>query len=1183
MVPSTQVIPTGSPETFGWSANYGFLSSGGWSYTLPSLSLAEGRRYADMSPTDEGGVPAYCYYLSGYTFKEPSGQSVPLYLSLAATDPSPSVPGYVCGLSQFFDDTAFEVTATLSPNSAVQTPSGESGSTPAVLATIADPDGTIYNFSTYAPTYAGSTVAWTALPSSIEDRNGNIITVTNGFTDQNCSVADICTGSISLTDTLGRPAITMNGFGATGNTISVSGLATPYTISWNTSNVSTYPITSTLEAASTSCANSDTIDFRALAPGISNISLPNGQSYSFTYDPTYGYLSKITYPGGAYIQYKYGLNSQSALDGFMDYTATTPVDSLQIGDACSYRYDQAVITERDVSFDGSTVALKQTFQYATNWVASSGVTGWSTKTTKVTTTDNVSGLTYLTVYTYEPAGVYTPPNDIPLHAGTQGYIPGNEISVQYYKDTNANGTPLLTVTKGWGGIDALTCEVHTLDSGQISGTFYSWVAEGVLASQEDYDYGVLSSSSACSDGAPSGGTPTRSTSVTFQKLAPNPIFYQPNIAKYTLPTILDRPCNVVVSGTGGNGSQTQYLYDGGTSVCGTAGGQSDPAPPGGVTSHDNSNFGPSSTSARGNATSVTSICGVGCANTTATYGYDDSGQIVSKVDGCGNSSCSDMTGTSHSTTYSYTDSPSGGNSAGNSNAYLTSVTDALGHTSSATYNYAAGLITGTVDNNKQPTQYFYNSPPSWCPYNDGWNRLSEVLYPDAGQKTYCYDDPANTVTTTTSLNISGGNETNASISDGMGHVIYTELTSDPDAPGLTDTIKTVYNGNGQIYQKTNPYWTTTVPSNWTYTYFYDALGRPASQTNPDNTSRSWQYSGNLTKFTDENTNLRQTYNDALGRLTKVLEPVVSGGTGTPETDYTYDSLNNLVKVNQIGVSGDTARVRGFGYDQLSRLTSATNPETGTTTYNYDADGNVWTKTDAQSIETTYSYDVLDRLLSKSYSTDPSSTPSSCYQYDSSSTLNGIGRLTSEWTQSASGGACSASGTFLTKRSIAAYDPMGRLKNEQQNTLASQAGGTVYSPAYTYDLAGSLWTITDGTTLSPTATPAATITFTNTYDNAEHLVSVTSNWADPSGSTSPTHPSPLFSVPTSTITPPRPNSISVPYTAFGTLANATYGSGLTLNRAYDNRLRLTCENDVGGNTAATSGTATVIITGSEQVK
>jgi hypothetical protein len=218
------------------------------------------------------------------------------------------------------------------------------------------------------------------------------------------------------------------------------------------------------------------------------------------------------------------------------------------------------------------------------------------------------------------------------------------------------------------------------------------------------------------------------------------------------------------------------------------------------------------------------------------------------------------------------------------------------------------------------------------------------------------------------------------------------------------------------------------------------------------------------------------------------------------------------------------------------------------------------------------------LLSKSYSSDASNTPWSCYQYDLAAANNGIGRLWNEWTQSSSKGACPStapSAGFYTMRSVIAYDAVGRVLSEQQYTPSSLVSGKVYAPAYTYDFAGNLLTSTDGTTPSPTTGSA--LSFTNTYDGAEHLKSLTSNWADT------THPSPLFSLPASAPTPPCANSITVPYTAFGDLANASYGSGLTQNRAYDLRLRPTCESDMGSNGAATSGTATVTIGGAEQTK
>jgi YD repeat-containing protein len=85
---------------------------------------------------------------------------------------------------------------------------------------------------------------------------------------------------------------------------------------------------------------------------------------------------------------------------------------------------------------------------------------------------------------------------------------------------------------------------------------------------------------------------------------------------------------------------------------------------------------------------------------------------------------------------------------------------------------------------------------------------------------------------------------------------------------------------------------------------------------------------------------------------------------TLETVYGYDALNNLVSVNQKGTSSETPRIRVFVYDSLSRLTSSTNPETGTIGYGYGANGNMTSKTDARGVTTSYIYDSLNRLTSK---------------------------------------------------------------------------------------------------------------------------------------------------------------------------------------------------------------------------
>jgi hypothetical protein len=96
-----------------------------------------------------------------------------------------------------------------------------------------------------------------------------------------------------------------------------------------------------------------------------------------------------------------------------------------------------------------------------------------------------------------------------------------------------------------------------------------------------------------------------------------------------------------------------------------------------------------------------------------------------------------------------------------------------------------------------------------------------------------------------------------------------------------------------------------------------------------------------------------------------------------------------------------------------------------------------------------------------------------------------------------------------------------------------------------------------------ASATGTLNFANCYDNAGRLQSLASNWAISSTAQS------LFS--------------ATYYYAFGGLGTAFFGNNaLTLNRTYDNRLRITGETDTRGIVGATTpGSATVTITGSEQ--
>ena len=135
-------------------------------------------------------------------------------------------------------------------------------------------------------------------------------------------------------------------------------------------------------------------------------------------------------------------------------------------------------------------------------------------------------------------------------------------------------------------------------------------------------------------------------------------------------------------------------------------------------------------------------------------------------------------------------------------------------------------------------------------------------------------------------------------------------------------------------------------------------------------------SGNTATVTDEAGVERTNTYDGLGRLKQVVE----NGIGSAVTSYTYDVQGNLTGVTQNG----GAQTRSFGYDSLGRLSTAANPESGTTCYGllsgatcvgsisgvavgYDGNGNLLNRTDGRGIVTTMTYDALNRLTGKTYS------------------------------------------------------------------------------------------------------------------------------------------------------------------------------------------------------------------------
>ena len=212
-----------------------------------------------------------------------------------------------------------------------------------------------------------------------------------------------------------------------------------------------------------------------------------------------------------------------------------------------------------------------------------------------------------------------------------------------------------------------------------------------------------------------------------------------------------------------------------------------------------------------------------------------------------------------------------------------------------------------------------------------------------------------------------------------------------------------------------------------------------------------QTDGNLILYDRSVTPLSALWSTGTGIVPTPLTP----GTAL-QTLYSYDALGNLLCVEQHGnVSGTGCsapptsdatspwRVRRFTYDSLSRLLTAHNPESGTITYSYDADGNMLQKaspapnqigTATQIIS--YCYDELRRIKGKAYSAQscPLASPVVTYTYDQGA--NGIGHLTHLSDQAGTGDY--------------SYDNMGRIISETR-----VIAGVSKPVSYEYNQDGSL--------------------------------------------------------------------------------------------------------------------------------
>jgi RHS repeat-associated protein len=466
--------------------------------------------------------------------------------------------------------------------------------------------------------------------------------------------------------------------------------------------------------------------------------------------------------------------------------------------------------------------------------------------------------------------------------------------------------------------------------------------------------------------------------------------------------------------------------------------------------------------------SVTIENGSGTQASTITYTYDANGNMLSEGSGgltrtfTYNSTGTVATSTDVNgakTTYTY---------GACNGAFPTSIGLPLGLTESMTWDCTGGVETSFTDLNGQTTAigYDFSSNPYY------W-RVRSVTDPMGNVNLFYYQPNASyggTYEKARFLNFNGGSSqlSNIQYDDGLGRAYVDQHREEPNSSTL-DSVSYNFDGNGRLASATLP---CTAGyggrcSSTETTYAYDALSRPLKITDGGGGYASYSYAGNDVYVvvgpapSGENTKRRRLEYDALGRLTSVCEITglsLSGTCGQTVsatgywTKYSYDALGDLTGVVQNAQDGSETQSRGYTYDDFGRMTSETEPESGTTALYYDTSpdcgsstGNLVERKDNDGNVACFSYDSLHRVTSVTY-TGPyhSNTPNRYFVYDGATVdgkamTNAKGRLAEAYT------AASSTGAKITDLGFS-YDADGHVTKVYESTEHS---GGYYVVSSTY--------------------------------------------------------------------------------------------------------------------------------------
>jgi YD repeat-containing protein len=281
-------------------------------------------------------------------------------------------------------------------------------------------------------------------------------------------------------------------------------------------------------------------------------------------------------------------------------------------------------------------------------------------------------------------------------------------------------------------------------------------------------------------------------------------------------------------------------------------------------------------------------------------------------------------------------------------------TDARGRVTSSTSKAVAGDPVEAAD---------YGSTSTY----DGRDRMTRTTLPRGNAMSYGYEDGTDRLLDTIRLDAAGNPVERRHLTlNSIGGKIREEdqLCATP-APACASwatkrSESFAYDLHNRLSATLHP-----VPAGAGVFYTYDPDGLLATVQDEDHASP----------------NTRYAY-DALHRLTRVTQTLVTAPGGLAATSYGYDAMDNVAVVTD--PNGNTTR---YQYDDFRRLVRQDSPVTGTTTYQYDPAGNMTATTDARGAVTTRAYDPSSRVLSTTSQLAGAAAETVTYAYDAAASGN----------------------------------------------------------------------------------------------------------------------------------------------------------------------------------------------------